>query len=188
MPIKKIKNKDTNETITYKLKFIDTFTFMRCSSSGLVDNLSEIKDNKRLDKKLINELIKKFSNTYKFCNDDINKFIMLLRQGVYHYEYMDSWDKFNETELPTKKDFYSEKNKEHINDKDYEHAQKVFRKNYNNIGDYHDLYVQLDTLLLADVFENFRNMCLKIYDLDPSYFYSALGLAWKSCLKTSKKK
>ena len=78
---------------------------MHCSLSGLVNNLSEIKDNKCLDKK-INKLTKKLSNTYKFCNGDINKFILFLRKGVYPYEYMDSSDKFNETELPSKKDFF----------------------------------------------------------------------------------
>ena len=101
---------------------------------------------------------------------------------------MDSSDKFNETELPPKKNFYSEKNKEHISDKDYEHAQKVFKECCNNIGDYYDLYVQSDTLLLADVFEKFRNKFLEIYGLDPSYLYSAPGLAWKSTLKISKSK
>ena len=97
---------------------------------------------------------------------------------------MDSWDKFNETELPSKKDFYSELNLEDINDKDYEHAQNTFKEYCKNMGDYHDLYVQSDTLLLADVF---RNMCLEIYGLDPSYFYSAPGLAWQSSLKNLKK-
>ena len=61
--------------------------------------------------------------------------------------------------------------------------KNVFNKYCKNVGDYHDLYVQTDTLLLADVFENFRNMCLEIYELDPSYFYSAPGLAWQACLK-----
>ena len=61
--------------------------------------------------------------------------------------------------------------------------KKVFNKYCKNMGDYHDLYVETDTLLLADAFENFRNMCLEIYELDPSYFYSAPGLAWQSCLK-----
>ena len=144
---------------------------MLCSLSGLVDNFSEIKDNKCLDKELINESSKKFSNTYKFCDGDINKFIILLRKGVYPLEYMDSQDKFNEIELPSKKDFYSKKDLENISDKDYEHAQNVFKEYCNNIGDYHDLYVQSDMLLLADVFENFRNMCLEKHDLDPSYFY-----------------
>ena len=61
--------------------------------------------------------------------------------------------------------------------------KKVFNKYCKNMGDYHDLYVETDTLLLADAFENFRNMCLEIYELDPSYFYSAPGLAWQACLK-----
>ena len=145
--------------------------------------MSDIKDNKCLDKKLLYELIKNFPNTYRFCNGDNNKCIMLLRKGIYPYEYMDSWDKFNGKVLPSKKDFYSKLNLEYISDKNYEHAQNVFKKYCNNMGDYHDLYVQTDTFLLADVFENFRNMCIKIYDLDPSYFYSAPGLAWKACLK-----
>ena len=117
--IKKIKIEDTNETITYKLKFIDTFIDMRSSLSALIDNLSEIKDNKSLDEKSINELIKKFPNTYKLCNGDINKFLMLLRKVVYSYEYMDSWDKFDEKELQSKKHFYSKLNLEHISHKDY---------------------------------------------------------------------
>ena len=81
---------------------------------------------------------------------------------------MDSWEKFNETALPPEKDFYSNLNLENISDKDYVHAQKVwdiFR--IKNVREYHDLYVKIDTLLLADIFENFRNMCLDIIELDP---------------------
>ena len=96
---------------------------------------------------------------------------------------MDSWERFNETSLPPKKDFYSELTLEDISDKDYEHAQKVFKEYCTDMGDYHDLYVQTDTLLLADVFEKFREKCIEIYGLDPSYFYSAPGLAWQACLK-----
>ena len=102
---------------------------------------------------------------------------------------MDSWERFNETSLPDKKAFYSELNLEDITDKDYAHAQKVFEEfKLKNLGDYHDLYVQSDTLLLADVFENFRNMCLDIYGLDPVYFVSAPGLAWQACLKKTRVK
>ena len=108
---------------------------------------------------------------------------MLLRKGVYPYEYMDSWERFIETSSPTKKGFYSELNLEDITDKDYSHAQKVFEEFYTDIGDYHDLYVQCDILLVADVFENFRNKCIEIYGLDIFYFLSAPGLAWQSCLK-----
>ena len=76
---------------------------------------------------------------------------------------MDSWKIFNETELPDKESFYNELNKEHITDEDYVHAQKVWKEfNLKNVGEYHDLYVQSDTLLLADVFENFRDKYLEI--------------------------
>ena len=82
-----------------------------------------------------------------------------------------------------KKNFYSELTLEDISGKDYNHAQKVFEEYCTDMGDYHDLYVQTDTLLLADVFEKFREKCIEIYGLDPSYFYSAPGLAWQACLK-----
>ena len=101
---------------------------------------------------------------------------------------MDSWEKFDETTLPPKKDFYSELNLEDITDKDYSHAQKVFEEFCTDIDEYHDLYVQSDTLLLADVLENFRNMCLEIYDVDPIYFVSSPGLAWQACLKKTEVK
>ena len=99
---------------------------------------------------------------------------------------MDSWERFNETSLPDKKAFYSELNLEDITDKDYAHAQKVFEEfKLKNLGDYHDLYVQSDTLLLADVFENFRNKYIEIYELGFSLFFSAPGLAWQACLKNA---
>ena len=121
---------------------------------------------------------------YSFCNNDLNKFILLLRKGVYPYEYMDSWEKFNETSLPSKEDFYSNLNMEDIDDIDYRHGNNVFKGfKYENLGDYHDLYVQSDTLLLADVFNNFRDMCIKEYELDPAHFLSLPGLAWQACLK-----
>ena len=73
---------------------------------------------------------------------------------------------------------------EDISDTDYKHANTVFEKfNLNSLGDYHDLYVRSDTLLLADVFENFRNACLNNYELDPTHFVSLPGLAWQACLK-----
>ena len=73
---------------------------------------------------------------------------------------------------------------EDITDEDYMHYQKVFKElELKNLGDYHDLYVQCDTLLLADVFENFRNKCIEIYELNPAHFLSAPGLAWEACLK-----
>ena len=147
----------------------------------------------RYRKKFNKELIKRLASTYEICNNDttgsssserINKFILLLRKGVYPYEYMDNWKRFNETSLPSKESFYSKLNMEDIDDVDYRHGNNVFNKfKLNNLGDYHDLYVQSDTLLLADVFENFRDMCLEEYELDPAHFLSLPGLACQACLK-----
>ena len=185
---------------------------MSTSLSKLVDNLSEGLHNNRCvdckscldymknkDEKLIfrcfsckknyekdfnKELIKRFANTYNFCDNDLNKFILLLRKGVYPYEYMDNWERFDETLLPDKELFYSSLNMKSIDDIDYRHGNNMFKKfKLKNLGEYHDLYVQSDTLLLADVFENFRNMCIKVYELDPAHFLSLPGLAWQACLK-----
>ena len=100
---------------------------------------------------------------------------------------MDSWEKFDENTLPPK-GFYSNLNLEDISDEDYAHAQKVWDVfEIKNLGEYHNLYVQSDTLLLKDKFKNFRNKCLEIYKLDPVYFVSAPGLAWQACLKKTSK-
>ena len=135
-------------------------------------------------KKFNKELIERFASTYEFCHKDLNKFILLLRKGVYPYEYMDNWERFEETTLPNKESFYSNLNMENIDDIDYRHGNNVFKRfELKNLGEYHDLYVQSDTLLLADVFENFTNTCLKVYELDPAHFLSLLGLVWQACLK-----
>ena len=138
--------------------------------------------------KSIKGLIEKFPTMYQFCDGDLNKFDLLLRKCVYPYEYMDSWERFNETSLPPKKYFFGELTLEDITAKDYNHAQKVFQEYCTDIGDYHDFYVQTDTLLLADVFEKFRDTCIEIYGLDPSHFLSAPGLAWQACLKKTEVK
>ena len=141
-------------------------------------------------KEFNNDLIKKIKNTDSFCNNDtsslkrINKFVLLSRKGVCPYEHMDSWERFNEKLLPSKKDFYSNLNMEDINDIDYRHANNVFKRfKLENLGDYHDLHVKSDMLLLADVCNNFRDMCIKEYELDPAHFLSLPGLAWQACLK-----
>ena len=170
VPIKKkIENKDFE--ITYKIKFIDSYRFMASSLSKLLDNLSEgIHNNKCANcnycldyikiknQKLIlecynckqcyrtkfnKELIKRFASTYSFCNNNLNKFILLLRKGVNPYEYMDNWERFNETSLPSKESFYSNLNMENIEDIDYRHGNNVFNKfKLNNLDEYHDIYVQ----------------------------------------------
>ena len=157
-----------------------------CFVNAMNETLTfECVDCKKEYKKDINNKLKeRFSNVYEFCGYDMNKFITLLRKGVYPYEYMDEWNKLDEKELPVKESFYSNLMMEDISDTDYKHANNVFKKfNLNNLGDYHDLYVRSDTLLLADVFENFRNACMKNYELDPAHFVSLPGLAWQACLK-----
>ena len=134
-------------------KFTDNMRSMINSLSQSIDKVSEI-DNKISHA----ALIEKFYNTYQLCNKDLNKFALLLRKGVYPYEYMDSWKRFKEESLPDKESFYSELNKEHVTDEDYAHAQKVWNTfKIKNLGEHHDLYVQSDTSLLEDVFENFRD-------------------------------
>ena len=124
------------------------------------------------------ELIKRLANTYEFCNNNLNKFILLLRKGVYPYEYMDNWERFDEPSLPNKESFYSNLNMENIDDINYRHGNNVFKRfKLRHLGEYHDFYVQSDTLLLADVFENFRNTCIKVYELDNTHFLSLPGLA-----------
>ena len=92
---------------------------------------------------------------------------------------MDSWERFDETLLCTEKAFYSKLKLEDITDKEYDYPQKVWEVfGIKNLGEYHDLYVQSDTLLLADVFENFKEKCIEVYELDPVHFLSAPGLAW----------
>ena len=191
---------------------------MSMSLSKLIDNLSErIHNNKCADckscldyvrstkneklilkcfncetyyrKKFKKELIKRFASTYEFCNKDLNKFILLLRKGVYPYKYMDNWERFNGMSLPSKESFYSSLNMENIDDIDYRHGNNVFKRfKLKNLGEYHNLFVQSDTLLLADDFENFRNKCFEVYELDPAHFLSLPGIAWQACLKKTNMK
>ena len=105
----------------------------------------------RYTKKFNKELIKRFASTYEFCNNDstgsssserINKFVLLLRKGVYPYEYVDNWERFSEISLPNKEDFYTNLNMEDISDIDYRRSNNVFKRfKLENVGDYHDLYV-----------------------------------------------
>ena len=112
---------------------------------------------------------------------DIN---LLLQKGVYPYEYMDSFDRFQETELPPIGKFYSSLSDESISKKDYQHAQEVWKTfNCENLGDYHDLYLKTDVTLLADVFQTFRRTCMNAYKLDPLNYYTVPGLSWDALLK-----
>ena len=147
------------------LTFIDSFQFMSSSLDKLVSNLPK-------------EALKYTSQTFK--NEKLD---LMSKKGVYPYDFMDSFEKFNE-KLPSKEDFYSILNDEHITDKDYQHAQTVWDAfSLENMGEYHDLYLKSDILLLADVFENFRKTCLQYYKLDPCHYFTSPGLSWDAMLK-----
>ena len=116
-----------------------------------------------------------------------NKRRLLLKKGIYPYEYMDSFDRFSETQLPEKETFYSSLSGQGITDEDYAHAKQVWETfGCQNLEDYHNLYVATDSLLLADVFENFRKVCQEKYGLDPAHYYSAPGLSWDALLKKTR--
>ena len=139
----------------YKIKCKDCDCFLEYES--VKDNFIKYKClscNRNYSNKIDKELKKRFKNTFKFSDNDINKFILLLRKGVYPYEYMDDWRKFNEKTLPEKEEFCSNLNMEDTTDADYMHAKRVCKDfEIKNLGEYHDLYLKSDTLLLADVFE-----------------------------------
>ena len=154
-----------NCSINFEIRFIDSFKFLQTSLATLVSNLRA--DDFHITK-----------NVFKKNVD------LLLRKGVYPYDYVSSLEKLSETQLPPKEDFYSRLYDEHISDEDYQHAVNVWNTfGCKTIRDYHNLYLKSDVMLLADVFENFRATCLKHYKLDPAYYYTSPGLAWDACLK-----
>ena len=148
------------------LTFIDSFQFMSSSLDKLASNLPKddlIYTSKAFKGKRLDRLSKK---------------------GVYPYDFMDSFEKFNNRELPTKDLFYSILNDEHITDNEYIHAKEVWDTFYiKTMGDYHDLYLVSDVLLLTDVFENFRKTCMQYYKLDPCHYFTSPGLSWDAMLK-----
>lgn len=147
------------------LTFIDGFQFMSSSLDKLVSNLPK-------------EASKYTSEQFQH-----NRFNLMIRKGVYPYDFMDSFNKFYEKLLP-KEAFYSQLNDENIPEEDYQHAKNVFSVfNLKNMGQYHDLYLKSDILLLADVFENFRKTCLRYYKLDPCHYFTSPGLSWDAMLK-----
>ena len=154
---------------TLEVRLLDSVKFTLKSLDGLVKGLGP-DQFKTLERVMgTNELLKK--------------------KGVFPYEYMTGFDKLSDKKLPSKKDFYSKLNDEHISDEQYEQAQKVWNEfGCKTMRDYHDLYLKTDVLLLADVMQNYRDVCIKNYGLDPLWYYTAPGLAWDAALKISKAK
>jgi len=163
-----------------KMRFIDSLQFLSASLSSLVDNLCQDGD------------MSKFKNTRTFIEHKYSKSIdiklnLLTRKGIYPYEYMNCFDKFEDTTLPNIDQFYSKLKMSGISNEDHIHGMNVWKEfNIRNMGEYHDLYVATDVTLLADVFEKFREMCMQYYKLDAAHFYSLPGLSWSACMKMTK--
>ena len=115
--------------------------------------------------------------------------MLLLRKGVYPYDHTNEWERFKEIALPKKEKLYNRLNIEDITEVDYVHAKRVYKDfEIKNLGEYRDLYLKSNVLLLADVFENFRKTVLEIYELDPAKFISTPSLVWKTALKKTQVK
>ena len=167
---KYINKKGIEKSKEIELRFIVSFKFTSSSLDSLVNKLA-------------------CGNNKFFGFEDYNKsqYKLLIRKEIHPYEYMDSWNRFKETALPPKEAFYSKLNISGVSDQDYEHARRVWREFVlKDLGEYHDLYLKTDVILLANVFEAFRKVCLDNYGLDPAHFYTAPGLAWRACLKKTK--
>ena len=165
-------SKGETKPLYHKIRFIDSYKFMADSLDSLVNNLPK-------------DAFYSFKREYKGKNLE-----HLTRKGVYPYDYMDTTEMLKETEVPPKEVFYSKLIIKHrikhegISDEDYTHAQRVWETfEMKTLEDYHNLYNKLDVLLLADVFENFRDICIKNYNLDPAHYYTAPGLSWDAALK-----
>ena len=172
---------------TGSLRFIDSFQFMPNSLDRLVSNLKQEGIEKfELMSKLFyqpNEQTTRNSNLSGDSNRK-EKLNLLTRKGCFPYDYFDGYKRLNETELPTQEKFFSELLQQECSDSDYEHAKNVWNVfSCKNFGNYHDLYLMTDVLLLADVFENFRSMALSTYKLDPVHYLTAPALSWDSMLR-----
>ena len=151
------------------LAFIDSFQFMPSPLANLAKNLPD----------------EKYIYTSEAFEGE--KLALMKAKDLYPYDYMDSEAKFAERHLPARKDFYSLLTDEEISESDYAHAQKVWETfGIENMGQYHDLYLKSDIVLLADIFENFREICLDIYGLDPAHYVSSPGLSWDGMQKMTR--
>jgi len=154
---------------TFTIRFVDTCRFLPSSLENLANNL-------------ITPNFVKFRETAKHFNAE--HMTLVTRKGVYPYEYTDGWEKLGETSLPDKNGFYSMLNELGVKDAEYAHANKVWEHfDCETLGEYSDLYLKIDVLLLADVFENFRDLCMKTYSLDPAFYFTAPGYSFDAMLR-----
>ncbi|XP_071575611.1 uncharacterized protein [Temnothorax nylanderi] len=152
-----------------KLRFVDSYKFLAASIETLASYLDKYK--LRITR----------SEYADLSTEDLD---LLTRKGVFPYEYVDSVDKLRETELPPREVFYSSLTDETASESDYEHATRVWRRfRVRDLGEYSDLYLKTDVLLLADIFENFRDTCVASYGLDPAHYYTLPGYTWDAMLR-----
>ena len=164
-----------------KLHFKDSLQFLASSLDKLVSNLAAKAKNGQTLETVFPNLAKYYKDKWSHISKE--GFELLTRKGVYPYQYMDNFEKFEETSLPPKDKFYNDLSKKHISDQDYSFVHKLWNTfQLKNLGELHDLYMESDVLLLADVFEGFRNWSLQKYRLDPAHYNTAPGLSWSAAL------
>ncbi|XP_055309888.1 uncharacterized protein LOC129573423, partial [Sitodiplosis mosellana] len=152
-----------------RLRFIDSYRFLQCSLAELAKSLPSDK---------LNITRKEWSN---LCEKDFN---LVTMKGIYPYSYMNSWESLQETQLPPIESFYDELKDNNISKKEYAHAKKVWKTfNIQTLQEYTEIYLKTDVLLLADIFENFRYNCIKLYELDPAHYFTLPGYSWDCMLK-----
>ena len=170
-----------------ELNFKDSLNFLSSSLEKLTTNLAAKAENKEMLKNVFPNLYMYFKKSW--ANVHESGFEMLTRKGVYPYSYMKSFDNFQEKSLPSKEIFFNELTQKHITDEDYTFVCDLWNKfNLKDLGQLHNLYMDTDVLLLADVFEEFRRFCLLNYKLDPAHFNTAPALSWSAALLHTKQK
>ena len=164
-----------------KLNFKDSLQFLSSSLDTLTQNLAA----KAVSGQTLEDVFPNLHNYFKEKWNHLSPkaFEMLTRKGVYPYAYMDSFEKFDEICLPPREKFYNDLSKKHISNEDYTFIHELWNTfQLKNLGELHDLYMETDVLLLADVFEEFRHFSLLKYRLDPAHFNTAPGLSWSAAL------
>lgn len=173
----------------WSLDFKDSLSFLLSPLDKLTKNLKAKAEMESKKQHAFNTIDYYFKNTVKYFQSNFphlkrSALSLLLRKGVFPYSHIKGLETLDETRLPTRDQFFNTLTNEHISWEDYAHAEKVWKTfECKTLRDYHDLYLNLDTVLLADVMERFRNESFEVYGLCPTHFITAPGLSWNACLK-----
>ena len=163
------ENTGTFKNKYLELRFLDSFRFLSSSLENLASSLKEAE-------------FAETKKAFQYSNVDL-----ILKKAIFPYEYLSSFEKLNESQLPSKEYFYSSISNSHISDEEYAHANNIWNRfNIKSLGEYSDIYLKIDVFLLTDIIEKFRNVCLSMYGLDPAHFYTLPGFSWSAMLKYTK--